>query len=71
MELIEDDHEGIVSYWISKEPKKYGVGLKVLIDFNTKEIDLMEEGAKGKDYGSVLMSFDEFRNLQTIIEERK
>lgn len=71
MKLIDDDHEGLVSYWISKEPKKYGVGLKALIDFNAKEIGLMEEDAKGKEYSSISMSFDELRNLRTIIEERK
>ena len=72
MELIEDNHEGLVSYWISKEPKtKYEIGLKALIDFNIEEIELIEEGVEGRTIGSISMYFEEFKNLRTIIEERK
>ena len=71
MQLI-DDHEGLVSCWLSGEPKgKHEIGLKALINFNTREIDLIEEDDKEKQYDNVLMSFSELKNLQTIIEERK
>ena len=74
MELIDeckDERNDCVAYWLSEKPKEYGIGLKVVIEFDCKDIMLTEEDAKGKQYGNMLMSFDEFRNLQTIIEERK
>lgn len=72
MKLIDDDHKGLVSYWISREAEtKYEIGLKAVIDFGTEGIKLIEEDMEGNVFGSILMNFKELRNLQTIIEERK
>jgi len=74
MELIEEykeEENNWAAYWLSEKPKEYGIGLKVVIEFDCKDIMLMEEDAKGKQHSDILMSFDEFKNLQTIIEERK
>ena len=72
MELIEEcEEDNTVTYWLSEKPKEYGIGLKVTVYFHCKDIELIEEDKTGKQHESVLMSFDEFRNLQTIIEERK
>ena len=74
MELIDEYKDGRnnwAAYWLSEKPKEHGIGLKVVIEFDCEDIMLMEQDAKGKQYESILMSFDEFKNLRTIIEERK
>lgn len=74
MELIEEYKEGeddTAIYWISKKPEDCGVGLKAVIDFNCKDIELIEENETGKQYDTIFIKFSEFKNLQTIIEERK
>lgn len=70
MKLIEEVvEENKVIWWLSKEPDEHGIGLKAIIDFEAQSIELIEENAKGEQDDIVLMSFREFRNLETIIEE--
>ena len=74
MELIEeckDGEDNTVIYWLSKKPEDCGVGLKAIIDFNCKDIELIEENETGKQYDTIFISFNELKNLQTIIEEGK
>lgn len=72
MKLIEEiKEENRAIWWISKEPKKHGVGLKAIVAFDSREIELIEEDAKGKRTDIVIMSFREFRNLETIIEDNR
>jgi len=71
MELIRDDHKELELYWLSKKPKTIQeLGLAALIDFSTKIIRLVEIGIERKEEASVLISFNEFKNLQTIIEDK-
>jgi len=64
--------QSVASYWLSGEPERENeIGLKALINFDTKTIGLIEESIERKEAGSILMNFEEFKNLQTIIEERK
>lgn len=74
MELIDeykDGEEDKVIYWLGDKPKGHEIGLKATVDFHCKDIELMEEDAKGKEMNHVLMGFWELKDLQTIIEERK
>lgn len=74
MELIDEYKDGgdnTVIYWLSDKPKGHKIGLKVTVDFNCESLVLAEEDGRGKERDSVLVSFDEIRNLQTIIKERK
>lgn len=74
MELIEeckDGEDNTVIYWLSKKPEDCEVGLKAVIEFDCASIELIEENEAGKQYNTIFISFDEFKNLQTIIEERK
>jgi len=74
MELIEEYKEGeddTAIYWLSKKPEEIGIGLKAVVDFNCEDVELIEENETGKQYDSIFIKFDEFKNLQMIIEERK
>lgn len=70
MKLIEEEENKAI-WWLSKEPDEHGVGLKAIIDFDAQSIELIEEDAKGEEDDAVYMGFGEFRNLQTIIEEKR
>lgn len=74
MELIDEYKDGeddTVIYWLSDKPKGHEIGLKVTVNFNYESLVLAEENGKGKEYDNVLINFEELKNLQTIIEERK
>jgi len=70
MKLIEEE-ENVATWWLSKEPDENGIGLKAIIDFEAQSIELIEENAEGEQDDTVYMGFGEFRNLQTIIEEKR
>jgi len=70
MKLINEE-ENVAAWWLSDEPNKKGIGLKATIDFDAQSIELIEENAKGEQDEAVYMGFGEFRNLQTIIEEKR
>jgi len=74
MELIEEYKEGednTVVYWLSERLKECGIRLKTIVDFNCEDIELIEEDTIGKEHEHIFITFNEFKNLQTIIEERK
>lgn len=74
MELIDEYKDGEddkVIYWLGDKPKGHEIGLKVTVNFDYKSLVLAEENGEGKEYHSIFIGFDEFRNLQTIMKERK